>query len=113
MAPADDDRQRRIADYRRHGAPRTENFGIANILKRLQDDTAASADVDEMPEDLGPAYLRGRAAHYRALADPQTNAARAKIFCDLLAIFDKHAGIKEQGASRKQSQPSLPTKQLA
>ena len=104
MPPADNDRQRRIADYRRHGAPRAENFGIASILRRLQDDTAASADVDEMPEDLGPAYLRGRAAHYRALAGRQTNATRAKVFCDLAAVFDKHASIKEQGASRKPSQ---------
>lgn len=73
----------------------TDSLQIARFLKQVQDDTAASEVTTDVPEDLGPAYLRSRAEHFRGIAKRQADPRRAKLFNDLAASFEKHAHIKE------------------
>ena len=73
----------------------TDNLQIARFLKQVQDDTAAADVTTDVPEDLGPAYLRNRAEHFRSIAKRQADPRRAKLFNDLAASFEKHAHIKE------------------
>ena len=75
----------------------TDSLQIARFLKQVQDDTAALETKTDMPRDLGPAYLRSRAAHFRALARQQPDSNRAKLFNDLATSFEDYASIKEQG----------------
>ncbi len=74
-----------------------DTLHIAQLLKQVQDDTAASEPATDVPLDLGPAYLRSRAAHFRGIAERQADPNRAKLFTDLAASFEKHAHLKEQG----------------
>jgi hypothetical protein len=68
-------------------------------LRQVQYDTAALAAVSEQPQDLGnvgPAYLRARAQHYRELASRQTNPTRARLFLELAVSFERYARSKER-----------------
>jgi len=87
--------RRRTAAYRRPMSPGTDTLQIARFLKRVQDDTAAMEVTTDVPQDLGPAYLRNRAAHFRGIAKQQADPRRAKRFNDVAALFEKHARLKE------------------
>lgn len=104
MAGMDDHAERlrrRAAEYRR--VPRNGGDAVqtARYLRQVQYDTALAAIPDE-PQDLdnvGPAYLRDRARHYRELATQQPDPKRAQLFRDLAVSFERHAVIKERRAT--------------
>jgi hypothetical protein len=91
--------QRRVALYKR---PPRGGVGIvqtAQYLEQIQYETASVAGANEDPQNLenaGPAYLRGRAAHYRELAKQLDDPRRAQLFRDLATSFERHAIIKER-----------------
>jgi hypothetical protein len=91
--------RRRTAAYRNPLRAGTDAVQTARYLQQVQHDTAALAAVPEQPQDLenvGPAYLRGRAEHYRELASQQANAERARLFLELAASFERYARSKEK-----------------
>ncbi|HWB51583.1 MAG TPA: hypothetical protein VG651_20915 [Stellaceae bacterium] len=94
--------RRRTAAYRNPLRAGTDAVQTARYLQQVQYDTAALAAVSEQPQDLdnvGPAYLRARAQHYRELAARQTNPKRARLFLQLAVSFERHASRKERGVS--------------
>jgi hypothetical protein len=98
--------RRRTAAYRNPLRAGTDAVQTARYLQQVQYDTAALAEVAEQPQDLenvGPAYLRARAQHYRDLASRQQDAKRARLFLELAVSFERHAQTKE-----RRSSPSLP-----
>src|SRR5262249_2652431 len=83
---------RRTTTYRRPDAVR-----IAQYLEQVQEDTAALAEIGETLQDLGPAYLRNRAAYYRHLAGRELDLQRAQQLLDLAASLEGRADVKEAG----------------
>lgn len=102
MADHDELLRRRTASYRRPATVRPDSLQIERYLKKVQDETTVLGATD-VPLDLGPAYLRSRAAHYRGLAKQQTDPHRAQLFNDLAASFEKHAVVKEHSPPPRQS----------
>jgi hypothetical protein len=96
--------RRRAALYRR---PLRSEAGVvptARYLKEVQDDTASLAGAAEDPQNLdnvGPAYLRSRAAHYREIAKQQNDLKLAQLFLDLAESFEKHAIVKERSPASR------------
>jgi hypothetical protein len=91
--------RRRTAAYRNPLRAGTDAVQTARYLQQVQYDTAALAAVPEQPQDLenvGPAYLRARAQHYRDLASRQRDAKRARLFLELAVSFERHARSKER-----------------
>jgi len=91
--------RRRAALYRR--SPRIGPGAVYTVryLEQVQYETASRADTNEDPQNIenaGPAYLRGRAAHYRDLANQQTDPKRKQLFLDLAVSFEAHAIVKER-----------------
>jgi len=91
--------RRRTAAYRNPLRAGTDAVQTARYLQQVQYDTAALAAIPEQPQDLenvGPAYLRARAQHYRDLASRQRDPKRARLFLELAVSFERHARSKER-----------------
>lgn len=98
----DDQRLRRRAV--RYGGPLRGAEATIRYLEQVQLETASNTGVTEDPlniENAGPAYLRGRAMHYRELAKQQHDPKRAQLFLDLAASFERHAVVKERSPVRR------------
>ena len=96
--------RRRTALYRSPHRGTIDAIQTAEFIKLVQRDTASFIGGGEDPQSLtnaGPAYLRGRAAHYRELAAQQSDPKRAQLFRDLADSFEKHAEVKERPVSPK------------
>lgn len=95
MENAKEKLQRRVAAYRDAGAV---GVGIEQLLNLVRDDTAASSEIIETPQDdLGPAHFRGRARHYRQMADRERNATRSAKLREVAVMFEERAALKERG----------------
>jgi hypothetical protein len=91
--------RRRTAAYRNPLRSGTDAVQTARYLQQVQYDTAALAAAPEQPQELenvGPAYLRARAQHYRDLASRQRDPKRAQLFLELAVSFERHARSKER-----------------
>ena len=90
--------RRRTASYRNPLRVGTDAVQTARYLQQVQYDTASLAAVPDQPQDLenvGPAYLRARAQHYRDLASRQRDPKRARLFLELAVSFERYARSKE------------------
>jgi hypothetical protein len=96
-----DERLRRRAALYRRLPQNADAVETARYLRWVQFDTVSLVDTAEEPQKLdnvGPAYLRGRAMHYRELAAQQTDPKRAQLFLDLATSFESHAVARERSA---------------
>lgn len=91
--------RRRAASYRNPLRAGTDAVQTDRYLQQVQYDTVALATIPEQPQDLenvGPAYLRARAQHYRNLGSRDADQKRARSFLELAVSFERHARIKER-----------------
>ncbi|MBV8776805.1 MAG: hypothetical protein JO032_05080 [Alphaproteobacteria bacterium] len=98
MDEANERLRRRTALYRQRLRPGTDAVHTAEYLRLLQYEIAGTAPP-ETPHDLenlGPAYLRARAQHYRDLATHQRDRQRQRLFRELAASFEKDAARREK-----------------
>lgn len=94
--------RRRMAAYLNPLRAGTDAVQIARYLQQVQYDTAALTAVPDQPVELdnvGPAYLRARAQHYRGLASRQADPKRAQSFLELAVSFERHAISNERRTS--------------
>lgn len=99
MDEHDERLRRRTAAYRNPLRAGTDAVQTARYLQQVQYDTAALTAVPDQPQELdnvGPAYLRARAQHYRDLASRQRDPNRARSFSELAVSFERHAKSKER-----------------
>jgi hypothetical protein len=81
-------------------------------LKQIQQDEAelgAIADEGNLmaDKDIKPAYLRGRARHYRELAEKAADPYQATLYLELAKAFDKEAAAKDKLDKKAEAKDKL------
>jgi hypothetical protein len=89
---------RRTALYRRKPRPGTDAVETTQYLRMLQYEMASTVlpDGPQSMENVGPAYLRARARHFRELAQHQSDRERQRVYQELAASFEESAAKREK-----------------